>query len=157
MNRRFRVVCICYDRCEHLPSCGYLEKPMHSTRAAAVNYAEYAAVEDIFAAVNYVREYPKYSLRMDVQRNSDTEVIKVYYTDDTGNEYLDCEYLICEVIERDDTHTNFLYRGFRIELNIADKQYRIYDDTGLINQAMNMRACCDIVDTICAEMLRIAT
>lgn len=156
MKRRFRVVCTGYDLAQHEPTSGHLAKPHHKTREQAIVYAQHAAVEDVAFLVDELKG-SSYNIGLNFNE-VDCDIVTVTYKDEKGTEYVYSEYNVAEITECDNTHTDYMYRGFRFELNLNDKKYCIYDmNNCLINQAMNMRECCDIVDTICAEMLRMTT
>ena len=157
MKRKFRVTCVGYDLCGHQPAFGCLKKPMHTTYKAAALYAQLSAIEDasvLVKSIHQIGEDKPYSIHIKINENGHGEDVRVYYTDELNNEFTYSEYYIEEITKCDNTNTHFLYRGFRIELNLSEKQYYIYSvDGSLINQAINMRACCDIIDTIFVEML----
>lgn len=153
MKRRFRVVCTGYDLAQHEPSSGYLAKPHHKTREQAIAYAQHVAAEDVAFLVDKLKG-SSYSIGLNFNE-VDCDIVTVTYKDEKGTECVYSEYNVAEITECNNTHTNYMYRGFRFELNLNDKKYCIYNmNNYLINQAMNMRECCNIVDTLCSELLR---
>ena len=86
-----------------------------------------------------------------------TNAAAIRYWDAKGREHVLSEYDVYRIEERDNTHTNFLYRGFIIELDPEDQWYWIFYLSNKRNHRWSGRsiaACCDIIDEVCNEMMK---
>lgn len=162
MNKTYRVTCTGYDLCVHKPGVGRIANNMHNTRIRAIEAAQRAALEDL----NYLTTNKGLSrpLSLTVELNDKkhdalpevTNAATVAYIDCNGNTNVYSEYLVWEILEMDNTHTNFQYRGFRIEYDIKEKWYWIFDMSNQKNHrwsAGSIAMCCDIIDEWCNQML----
>ncbi|MBQ8806033.1 MAG: hypothetical protein IJZ68_06070 [Bacteroidaceae bacterium] len=162
MNKTYRVTCTGYDLCMHQPCVGRIARNMHGTRIRAIEAAQHAAMEDLSAlATNKGLAHPlSLVVHLNDERHTDdpelTNAATVAYVDEEGNEQVYSEYQVWEILERDNTHTNFQYRGFRIEYDVNDKWYWIFYLSNKRNHRWSgnsIAMCCDIIDEVCNEML----
>lgn len=161
MNKTYRITCTGYDLCAHQPCVGRVANNMHENRVCAIETAQRIAFEDAsHIATNKVLPQPfSVSVNLDNKPKTTDDPINaatVMCVNREGNVHVYSEYQVWEVTERDNTHTNFLYRGFRIEYNTQDDWYWIFlNDSERTYRwsGRSIEACCDIIDELCNEML----
>lgn len=147
--KRFRITCTNYGLDGKSPVVEYVMNPMHETRAQAGNYAQYAAVETLHELISAKAGRDAYTIRMEVRPNDFNGEVEIYFKDENGSEHLYAAWYVYEIVVRDNTHTNYMYRGYRLELNMSNKLFYIYDNrNSLVEQAHTIRACCDIIDVL---------
>lgn len=166
MNKTYRITCTGYDLCMHQPFIGRVAKNMHDTRIRAIEAAQLAALEDINAlAINKGLAHPlSLTVNLNDKKQQDctelTNAATIMYVGEDGDVHLYSEYQVWEITERDNTHTNFLYRGFRVEYDTNDHWYWIFyqsDERTHRWSGRSLEACCDIIDEVCNDMILMGT
>jgi hypothetical protein len=160
MNIQYRVVLTGYDMIMHQPCVGAVLHQMHDTHIRAVQAAHEAAADEIRDMAYRKGMTLPSNVSVSFEDRADdsgiTHATVIRYWDAKGFEHVLSEYDVYRVEELDNTHTNFMYRGWRIEYDVNDKWYWIYFLGNKRNHRWSGRsvaACCDIIDEECNNML----
>ena len=160
MNIQYRVVLTGYDMIMHQPCVGAVLHQMHDTHIRAVQAAHEAAAQEIVYLTSGRGMALPGNISMSFEDRPNecgcTNAAAIRYWDAKGFEHVLSEYDVYRVEELDNTHTNFMYRGWRIEYDVNDKWYWIYFLGNKRNHRWSGRsvaACCDIIDEECNNML----
>ena len=160
MNIQYRVVLTGYDMIMHQPRVGAVLHQMHDTHIRAVQAAHEAAAQEIVDLTSGKGMTLPGNISMSFEDRPNecgcTNAAAIRYWDANGFEHALSEYDVYRVEELDNTHTNFMYRGWRIEYDVNDKWYWIYFLGNKRNHRWSGRsvaACCDIIDEECNNML----
>lgn len=160
MNIKYRVVLTGYDMVMHQPCVGSVLHQMHDTHVRAVQAAHEAAAQEIVDLASGKGMALPSNISMSFEETQNecgcTNAAAIRYWDAQGFEHVLSEYDVYKIEERDNTHTNFLYRGFIIELDPEDQWYWIFYLSDKRNHRWSGRslaACCDIIDEVCNEMM----
>lgn len=160
MNIKYRVVLTGYDMMMHQPCVGAVLHQMHDTHIRAVQAAQEAAAQEIVDLASRKGMMLPSNISMSFEDTKNecgcTTAAAIRYWDAQGFEHVLSEYDVYKIEERDNTHTNFLYRGFIIELDTADRWYWISGPSNKRDirwSGHSLAACCDIIDEVCNQMM----
>lgn len=150
--KKYRTVCVGYDLCQHVPAIGYLAKPQHATLEEAWAYAKKMAAEDLQVLISSCDKIINATLSCEL----DIHNVSVTYIDANGAEHVYSEYSVHTITESGENC--YVYRDCFIEFDVSKKQYCIADDNhNHCAHVKTMRECCQMIDAVYADTLRLAT
>jgi hypothetical protein len=161
MKKQYRITNTTYDVDTHKPSIVRVAQNMHDTRANAVAVAQKSAFADAAALADSKALAQPFSVSINLNNKPQMDgdpvhAATIMYVNRKGEVHMYAECLVREVEELDNTHTNFLYRGFRIEYDTQDDWCWVFLNDSERNHRWSGRsieACCDIIDELCNDML----